>query len=62
MRMTLLAIVLCLVNGCSYFERTKEPSTAETPRKSKGITEMTCYQDCRNDLQSDEFCRARCTD
>lgn len=59
MRTTLLCVGLLMLSGCSYFESLKAP--ASSSRKG-GITEMTCYQDCRNDLQTDEFCRARCSD
>jgi hypothetical protein len=60
MRITLLFVGLVGLAGCSYLQSSKAP--ANPPRKATGITEQTCYQDCRNDLQTDEFCRARCSD
>lgn len=59
MRMTLLCTVVLLIAGCSYFQ---SKGASASSHKGTGITEQTCYQDCRNDLQTDEFCRARCSD
>lgn len=62
MRMV-VAIGLVLLTGCSAFQSSREPAkSAGTAKKQGDITEMTCYQDCRNDLQTEEFCRARCSD
>lgn len=61
--MRLVAFVgLLLLTGCSYFQSSKEVPKAASGQKSGGVTEMTCYQDCRNDLQTEQFCRERCSD
>ncbi len=62
MRFALIVGLLSLATGCSYFQTKNEPAKPESAAKTPNATEMTCYQDCRADMQSDEFCRARCTD
>ncbi|HYL89208.1 MAG TPA: hypothetical protein VEU32_10640 [Burkholderiales bacterium] len=52
MRLLLLVAVLVL-SACSHAAPSKD---------ARSITEMTCYQDCRSDLQTEEFCRRRCED
>ncbi len=60
MRVVLILGLLALA-GCSYLRPASEPAKPASAKPSSA-TEMTCYQDCRADMQTDEFCRSRCTD
>lgn len=51
---------LAMLGACSFI-RSSQDAPKPAP-KAGGMVEMTCYQDCRNDLQTDEFCRSRCED
>ncbi len=61
MRVVLILGLLALA-GCSSLHTASEPAKPASGAKPASATEMTCYQDCRADMQTDEFCRARCTD
>lgn len=57
-----LVVIVSLLSGCSFLRSLDQPTAAPTAEKHVTKTEMTCYDDCRSDGQSSDFCTRRCTD